>query len=208
MDRRKQIVRDAYDRIADRYLNWSVHSQVRAHYLQVLLAALPADGAEVLELGCGAGLPVTKALAPRAHVTAADISPEQVRRAKANVPDAEILCADMMALKFPGAQFDAVAAFYTISHLPREEHAEMFRRIARWLKPGGTFLATLGAAALDDRVEPDWLGAPNFFSQFDPWTYLLMLYDSGFDIVSAEIVPQDLPGEEAVSFLWVTARRI
>lgn len=208
MDRRKQIVREAYDRIAERYLDWSVDSQVRAYYLEALLAFLPASGARVLELGCGAGLPVTKALSERAQVTAVDISPEQVRRAKENAPDAEVLCADMMALDFADARFDAVAAFYAITHLPREEHAELFRRIARWLKPGGTFLATLGATTLDDCIEPDWLGAPNFFSHFDAWATLVMLYDCGFDILRAEIVAQDLSGEDNVSFLWVTARKI
>jgi SAM-dependent methyltransferase len=207
MDRRKQIVREAYDRIAERYLDWSVDSKVRAHYLATLLSSLPTSGAEVLELGCGAGLPVTRALAERAQVTAVDISPEQVRRAKENAPGAEVLCADMMALDFADGKFDAVAAFYAITHLAREEHAELFRRIARWLKPGGTFLATLGATALDDCIEQDWLGAPNFFSHFDAWTTLVMLYDCGFDILRAEIVAQDLAGEENVSFLWVTARK-
>jgi SAM-dependent methyltransferase len=208
MDRRKQIVRDAYDRIAGRYLNWSVGSQVRTRYLERLLACLPTSGADVLELGCGAGLPVTVALSQRAQVTAVDISPEQVRRAEENAPNADVLCTDMMALDFREARFDAVAAFYAITHLPREEHAELFRRIARWLKPGGTFLATLAATALEDCVEQDWLGAPNFFSHFDGWTTLLMLYDCGFEIVRAEIVAQDLPGEENVSFLWVTARKV
>jgi SAM-dependent methyltransferase len=207
MDRRKRIVREAYDRIAGRYLDWSVDSTVRAHYLATLLASLPASGAEVLELGCGAGLPVTKALSERAQVTAVDISPEQVRRAKENAPGAEALCTDMMALDFPDARFDAVVAFYAITHLPREEHAELFRRISRWLKPGGTFVATLGATALDDCVEQDWLGAPNFFSHFDAWTTLVMLYEAGFDILRAEIVAQDLSDEENVSFLWVTARK-
>lgn len=206
MDRRKQIVRDAYDRIAQRYLDWSIHSQARARYLETLLAALPADS-EVLELGCGAGLPVARALTERAHVTAVDISPEQVRRAKENAPDADVLCADMMALDFADGRFDAVAAFYAITHLPRDEHAELFRRIARWLKPGGTFLATLGAAPLAGCVEQDWLGAPNFFSHFDGWTSLAMLYEAGFDILRAEIVAQDLSGEENINFLWVTARK-
>jgi cyclopropane fatty-acyl-phospholipid synthase-like methyltransferase len=208
MDRRKQIVRDAYDRVAERYLDWSVNSEVRARYLETLLAFLPASGAEVLELGCGAGLPVTKALSERAQVTAVDISPEQVRRARENAPEAEVLCADMMALDFPDARFDAVVAFYAITHLPREEHAELFRRISRWLKPGGTFLATLGATGLDDHIAQDWLGAPNFFSHFDGWTSLVMLYEAGFDILRAEIVAQDLPGEDNVSFLWLTARKV
>jgi cyclopropane fatty-acyl-phospholipid synthase-like methyltransferase len=206
MDRRKEIVRDAYDRIAGRYLEWSAGSKIRARYLDKLLALLPAD-ATVLELGCGAGLPVTKALAAAARVTAVDISPEQARRATQNVPDAEVLCTDMMALEFADAAFDVVAAFYAVTHLPREEHGELFRRIARWLKPGGHFLASLGAAELSDHVETDWLGAPNFFSHPDPAETLRLLESAGLQIVEQAFAAQDLKGEEGLQFLWVIARK-
>jgi cyclopropane fatty-acyl-phospholipid synthase-like methyltransferase len=206
MDRRKQIVRDGYDAIAGEYLEWSRNSGVRAHYLAKLLSLLPERGARVLELGCGAGLPVTKALAERAAVTAVDISPAQVALAIENAPTAEILCADMMALDFPQAGFDAVCAFYAVTHLPREEHAELFGRIAGWLEPGGCFLASLGAGATDGE-DSDWLGAPNYFSHYDAATNLKLLTEAGFAIVEHETVLQDLKGEENLRFLWIVARK-
>jgi SAM-dependent methyltransferase len=205
MDPRKQIVRDAYDRIAARYLKWSAASAVRLHYLDKLLALLPRD-ADVLELGCGAGVPVTKALAQRARVTAIDISPAQIALATTNVPNATFLCADMMALDFADASFDAVCAFYAITHLPREEHGELFRRIARWLKPGGVFLASLGASQTDGAVA-DWLGAPNYFSHPDPDESLRLLTEAQFGIVEQALVEQDLDGEKGLPFLWIVARK-
>ena len=33
--------------------------------------------------------------------------------------------------------FDAICAFYSITHVPREQHALLLRRIASWLRPGG-----------------------------------------------------------------------
>jgi SAM-dependent methyltransferase len=205
MDKRKQIVRDGYEKIAGRYLEWSVDSKIRARYLEKLLALLPPSGAQVLELGCGAGLPVTKALTEYATVTAIDISPAQAARAAQNAPSASILCADMMAVEFPDAAFDAVAAFYAITHLPREEHGELFRRIARWLRPGGHFLASLGAAPLDDHVETDWHGAPNFFSHHDPGESAKLIVDAGLEILERAIENQDLEGEKGIQFLWLTA---
>ncbi|MBS0272911.1 MAG: class I SAM-dependent methyltransferase [Proteobacteria bacterium] len=206
MDERKKIVRDAYDRIADRYLAWSGASAVRAHYLDKFLRLLPAN-ATVLELGCGAGLPATKAIATRAaHVAAVDISPRQIALARKNAPAATFFCADMMALEFPAAGFDAVCAFYAITHLPRDEHGEMFARIARWLKPGGIFLASLGASAMDEPAD-DWLGAPNYFSHPTPEESLRLLTTVGFTIEEQEMAGQDLPGEEGLPFLWVVARK-
>ena len=206
MDPRKTIVRDAYDRIAGRYLDWSEHSKVRERQLNALLALLAPD-ANVLELGCGAGVPVTAALAARGPVTAVDISREQVARAKAAAPSATVLCADMTEIDFPPGSFDAVCAFWALTHLPRESHAEMLTRIARWLKPGGIFFATMGATDHPDGIAPDWLGAPNFFSHFDAKTNLALLRGAGFAITRAETMLQDLPGEEHVHFLWVLARR-
>jgi SAM-dependent methyltransferase len=206
MDPRKKIVRDAYDRIADRYLAWSGASAVRAHYLAKFLRLLSTDS-HVLELGCGAGAPATKTIAGcAAHVTAVDISPRQIALARKNAPEAIFFCADMMSLEFPAACFDAVCAFYAITHLPRDEHGEMFARIGRWLKPGGVFLASLGASAMDERAD-DWLGAPNYFSHNAPEESLRLLAAAGFTIEEQETTQQDLPGEEGLPFLWVTARK-
>jgi len=206
MDERKKIVRDAYDKIADRYLEWSGASAVRAHYLDKFLHLLSAD-AQVLELGCGAGLPVTKAIAEHAaHVTAVDIAPRQIALARRHVPSATLFCTDMMSLEFPDASFDAVCAFYAITHLPREEHGGMFTRIARWLKPGGVFLASLGASASDGRSE-DWLGAPNYFSHPAAEESLRLLGSAGLSIEGWETAQQDLPGEEGLLFIWAVARK-
>ena len=205
-DPRKRVVREGYDAIAGQYLDWSRNSSVRQLYLEKLLALLPSD-ARVLELGCGAGVPVTRALAEKHRVTAIDVSGEQIALAKVLVPTAELLCADMMAVDFPENSFDAVAAFYSISHVPREEQPELLRRVTRWLKPDGIFLGTLGALESPGKTERDWLGVPMFFSHFDAPTNLTLVRAAGLDILSADIVVQDLVGEENVIFLWVIARR-
>ncbi|HEY5337878.1 MAG TPA: class I SAM-dependent methyltransferase [Rhizomicrobium sp.] len=206
MDERKRIVRDAYDTIAEHYLEWSRESRVRTHYLTQFLSLLPPQG-RVLELGCGAGIPVTKALAAQAQVTAVDISPRQIAHARKNVPSASFFCADMMALEFPVQSFDAVCAFYAITHLPREEHGALFSHIARWLKPGGVFLASLGASESDGEMA-DWHGAPNYFSHPTAEESLRLLADAGLSVTRHEIAEQDLPGEEGLPFLWVVARKL
>jgi SAM-dependent methyltransferase len=203
----KRLVSAGYDIVAARYLDWSSGSRVRLRYLKKLLDLLPPEHGQVLELGCGAGVPVACALAERAHVTGVDISSVQIERARQAVPKGDFLCADMMSVAFPPARFDVVAAFYAITHLPRSEHAELLDRILTWLRPGGWLLASFGSRDCADAVVSDWLGAPNFFSHFDATTNRGLVQAAGFEIVQQAILPQDEAGEDGVAFLWVIARK-
>src|SRR3954467_1231439 len=107
----KQIVRDGYDRIAEAYVAQvgKGRGQRRQRQLE-RLTDLP-DGAPVLDLGCGAGIPVAQLLAERFQVTGVDISARQIELARQNVPGATFIQADMADLHFPEASFAAVVAF-------------------------------------------------------------------------------------------------
>lgn len=202
----QRIVADGYDRIAERYNAWAqeVRSPEREEYTALLLDRL-APGATVLELGCGAGVPTTRALAERFTVTGVDISAQLLLRARRNVPSARLIRADMTALQFAPNSFDAVAAFYSITHAPRNAHAELLRSIAAWLRPGGLFVAALGSRD-SDGVEDDWLGAPMFFSHFDAATNRRLVADAGLRILDARERTEDEDGHPA-TFLWVVAER-
>ena len=167
MDNPKQIVESSYNRIAQRYLEFSRRNHppeqptARMIYLRKLLERLPTQ-AQVLELGCGAGVPCTQLLVQQAQVTGVDISATQIALARQYVPDATLLHRDMMTLTFPPASFDAVVAFYSIIHLPRTEQTLLMKRIAEWLRPDGWFLANLGVSNDPGSIEPAWLGTPMY----------------------------------------------
>jgi cyclopropane fatty-acyl-phospholipid synthase-like methyltransferase len=203
----KQIVAAGYDEIAETYLAWSAlaPSPQRMQQLHRLLELLP-PGTDVLELGCGAGIPVTQALAERGNVIGIDISTEQLMLAERHVPDAQLIHADMVALDFDAETFDAVVAFYALTHVPRDEHAGLLERIAGWLRPGGLLFATLGAHDSPDMVQPDWLGTSMFFSHYDAETNCDMVRRAGFELLDATLVVEE-EDDEAVEFLWVTARK-
>lgn len=206
MDERTSRVAAGYDRLAARYLAWAARivGDPRDRMLLELEARLPA-GARVLDLGCGSGVPSTRALADRFQVTGIDISEEQLKLARQNVPGATFVRADLTEIEVPDASFDGVAAFYSISHVPRQEHARLFASVARWLAPDGHFLATLGATDSPDWVG-EWLGVPMFFSSYDADTNRALLRDAGFTMVIDEVVEIREP-EGPVSFLWVIARK-
>jgi SAM-dependent methyltransferase len=203
----KRIVSSGYDRVGDTYAQWTSRSATdsRQRYTDLLLEKLPA-GATVLDLGCGAGIPTTRALAARFQVTGADISARQIERARRKVPDAAFVHGDMATLDFPQASFDGIAAFYSIIHVPREGHAALLRRVAGWLRPGGLFVATLGAGSTEAGYEADWLGAPMYWSHFDAATNHRLVEEAGFELESAREETEDEDGAP-VTFMWVVARK-
>lgn len=202
----KRIVAAGYDRIAERYVEWSGGgSDRRDGFVSLLEGRLPASAA-VLELGCGTGALTTARLAKRFAVTGVDISGRSIALARRNVPGATFLHADMAAVRFPAASFDAVAAFYAITHVPREEHAPLLRGIAGWLRPGGLLVATMGAGDAPAEVEEEWLGTPMYFSHYGAETNRQLVRDAGLRLLSARAETTDEDGVP-VTFLWVVAEK-
>ena len=203
----KRIVQRGYDAIAERYVAWSGDrpSSTRQRSLDLVLAELP-PAAEILELGCGAGVPMTAALAEHHRVQGVDISARQIALAIRNVPAATFQQADMAAIDFPEGSFDAVVAFYALTHLPREEQGPLLESIARWLRPGGLFFATMGARADAGTVESDWLGAPMYFSHHDAATNRRLVETAGLTVMLADVEAEEEDGR-LVEFLWVMARK-
>jgi cyclopropane fatty-acyl-phospholipid synthase-like methyltransferase len=200
-DNQKQLVALGYDRIADSYLERFGRSSVRAAKLAEVIGQLPA-GASILDLGCGAGIPVAHELVTLGfNVTGVDASSGQIARARRNVSRARFMQADMASV-FAPESFDAVLAFYSVTHLPKSEHGVLIGRIAKWLRPGGGFLANFGAAEGDWSEE--WLGTTMFFSHHHPEMTKRLVQDAGLRLQRVEMLKQD--NEEAV-FLWITAHK-
>jgi cyclopropane fatty-acyl-phospholipid synthase-like methyltransferase len=158
--------------------------------LDEMMAHFPA-AARVLDLGCGPGVPASSELVEHGFsVVGIDCSVKQIEMARQNVPKAEFVHVDMTAVSFAPHSFNAVAAFYSMTHVPREDHAMLFERIAVWLKPGGLFIASLGARDCPD-WQGEWLGTEMFFSHYDPATNERLVQEAGFIIEHAELIDQD-----------------
>jgi SAM-dependent methyltransferase len=206
LDPRVQMVADGYDAMADCYGRWAaaVTGDPRDRYLAELTAGL-ADGAAVLDLGCGSGMPTGRMLSERFSVTGVDISAAQLARARESMPGATLLQADLSAVELPAASFDAVVSLFAITHVPRERHAALFARIAEWLRPGGRLLATLGSGG-EEAWTGEWLGRPMHFSSHDPATSRSLIEAAGLRIVLDRVEPMHEP-EGEVEFQWVLCER-
>ena len=108
----------------------------------------------------------------------------------------------MTSLRLPPCSFDAVTAFFSIIHVPRDEQPDLLRSIAAWLRPNGFLFATMTARSKEIDFDDCWMGTPMFWSGHDSDTNKRIVREAGLDIVSAEET-QDSDGH----FLWLMARK-
>jgi cyclopropane fatty-acyl-phospholipid synthase-like methyltransferase len=177
---------NGYDQITQAYLK--DRQRFKNHtYLHKLADVLPKDST-VLDIGCGAGVPVDEFLVKHGHlVWGFDVSPKQIELARKLVPRGAFEVKDMADLKFNEYSVDAVVAFYAIFHIPRAQHFSLLKKIRSYLQPGGWLLITMSAKAFEDDVT--FHGARMHFSSYDAVTNKKMVQDAGFEIEVAEIDP-------------------
>jgi ubiquinone/menaquinone biosynthesis C-methylase UbiE len=215
----KARMKESYDTIADDYAAQFTKEDdsIRLGYLDRLVKLLLDDGkdaANVLELGCGAGIPATKTLLVNekltVRITGNDISTSQLALAKTNLATYEdrltLVENDMLSLSFSDATFDAVTGFYSIVHLPREEQTQLMGKIGKWLKPGGIFLANFSAEELPAEQTDKWLDHEKgwmFWSGWGEEGSVKMVEDAGFEVMERKMHQDD--GD--AKFVWILARK-
>ncbi|MBQ0986402.1 class I SAM-dependent methyltransferase [Streptomyces sp. F63] len=142
---RNSALAAAFDRASGSYdrlvaANPGYHGQLR---LSARRLALPGRGAglRVLDLGCGTGASTAALLAaaPRARITAVDVSAGMLRQAAAKRwdGDVEFVHAAAEDLPCPGAEgpFDAVFAAYLVRNAADPD--AVLRTVRGLLRPGG-----------------------------------------------------------------------
>jgi 2-polyprenyl-3-methyl-5-hydroxy-6-metoxy-1,4-benzoquinol methylase len=200
----RRLVAAGYDEIADAYLDRFGVSVVRQKWLGHLIESLHSEGSRVLDLGCGAGIPVARDLAALGHsVIGVDGSTQQIVRARRNVPAATFIEADMCAVEFEAASFDAVGAFYSMTHIPTAQQGAIISKIASWLKPGGTLVASFAAGEAGEWIG-EWLGTTMFFGHSSEDATLRCLDRAGLYVRRALVERQD---NEDAFFLWIEAAK-
>jgi SAM-dependent methyltransferase len=181
----RELVRKGYDECADLYA--AARRGDDGDQLKALLPLLH-HGSSVLDLGCGAGIPIARTLAKWHMVTGVDASESMLRLARSAVPEARFVRGDILDVEFETASFDAAVAVFVLFHLPRELHGRVFERVSSWLRPGGYFLATLSEEAEAPYTEDDFFGTRMYWSNLGYEEYRHLLLTLGFEIIGERIV--------------------
>lgn len=181
----KNIVEQGYDKIAKEYSDWR-RTFTNRKQLEEFAVLLPKN-ARVLDVGCGAGIPVAQFLVEiGCDVLGIDLSEKILEMAKINVPQAKFVKKDMTDLDFPENSFDGLTAFYSIIHVLRTKHGKLFQDFYRILKPDAPMLVSLGRDEWE--ATEDYHGAKMFWSHYAPEKSLKIIKAAGFDIVSEKFV--------------------
>jgi cyclopropane fatty-acyl-phospholipid synthase-like methyltransferase len=202
--RLRDLVRRGYDTISAAYrtddgLANAASAETTAPYLDWVaeLAALLVPTARVLDLGCGAGVPASKALVEQGfRVTGVDISAVQISRARQLVPGAYFEQADMVTWDAPEGAFDAVVSLYALIHVPLRDQRVLLPRLRRWLVKGGYLLAIVGSG--EWRGVAPYMGAEMFWEHADTDTYLQWLSQCGLDPIWHRFIPEGDAGHTLV----------
>lgn len=201
---RTNIVKTGYNKIAHDYLSIRPEDSEDVLLLNELVDRLPQN-ANVLDAGCGAGVPVTRFLSRFFEVTGVDFAENQIELARNLVPHATFVCQDMRELDFPDRSFDAICSYYAIIHIPRETHNLLLQNFYRMLKPKGLLLACMGSEDLEDDINEDYFSTTMYWSHYDVDTNTAMIEACGFTIIWSKIVTDSTYPES--THLFVLAQR-
>lgn len=100
-----------------------------------------AAGAKVLDVGCGTGAVMEHMKLLGYEAFGVDMSPEALQYCQAKKLTVTLGTAESIA--YPDASFDVVLALDVLEHV--SDHQAAVKEIARILKPGGIFVATVPA---------------------------------------------------------------
>lgn len=174
--------------------------------LEMLAQQIPAV-ADVLDAGCGSGVPVLSFFANRQHrVTGTDISSAMLALATQHVPSARLMEADSAALDFGSDSFDLITSFYSLFHLDLNAQRRTFASFFKMLRPGGVAYFTL--ASEEYTGVPEFCGTKVFAGVELPYTHVTpdgyrdLLKGVGFS--SVEMTHLSIGGE---IMLWVLCRK-
>lgn len=133
---------NGYEAHAAEFMAHRDRSRVGAATVREWTRRLP-EGASVLDLGCGHGVPVSAELMDAGcRVWGVDASPALVWAFRQRFPNAEVACEAVEDSSFFGRTFDGVVAIGLMFLLPAEAQGELIGRVAAVLEPGGRFLFT------------------------------------------------------------------
>ena len=171
-----------YDLIAEWYAAERDH-QTGVAEVTTLAKSIP-QGSLVLDIGCGNGIPITRALLGAGHrVIGLDSSSSMIQQFQRNFPGTTAVQSEIQNCTFAESTFDGAVAWGVMFHLEPADQVRAIASVSRILKPGAPFLFTSGDADGFEAKEGTMDGVVFRYYSYSPENYRRILADHGFTLI-------------------------
>ena len=131
---------NGYHEHAAEFVFWRERSTIGLTTVLLWAQGLPR-GCELLDLGCGSGLPIGKALSDRGFLLfGIDSAPTLLQAYQQRIPNATLALTTVAEADFFQRQFAGVLSIGLLFLLPEAEQVLLFQKVAAALIPGGQWL--------------------------------------------------------------------
>ena len=194
--------KNSYDKVARRWTEKRKQSDVSK--LVIDFAGRVIAKGKILDIGCGAGIPITSYLSERGFfVTGIDFSEEMISMAQlSGITNAQFVNRNFLDFETTG-KFDGVIAWDSLWHFPKDKQRSIYPKIGNLLTQGGYLIFTHGNT--DGEHFDSMFGESFYYSSLSKDTVLELLRENGFEIIYAY---EDFVEEKSHRALVVLAQKI
>lgn len=170
---------ELYQRYAASWIRLRGASLIEKSWLDAFLKELPENGRDVLDIGCGSGVPIANYLIGKGcRLTGIDGAAALIEHATQGFPDHTWILGDMRKLPDLG-RFDGLVAWHSFFHLCPEDQRPMFETFRRLASPGAPLLFTSGT--VNGEAIGSFEGQPLYHGSLDSSEYRELLRCNGFE---------------------------
>lgn len=191
----KKQVKNQWDNVSETYSNSRDSDGPETQLINELLDKFEYK-AKLLDIGCGDGERTLSNLTEES--VGIDISSSGLKIAQDSVSK-ELVQADMSSLPFKNDSFDGITAYFSVFHVSRDSHEDVYREFRRVMNSNGKLLMTLPGGRYET-VRRGWMGGKMLFSSPGKQKTLQMLKDAGFDDLTVKRSNDPLGGSTEFVF--------
>jgi SAM-dependent methyltransferase len=144
-------------------------------------AALPG-GSQVLDLGCGPGLEMPDLRGLGLRPAGLDPSRQMLQFAGQRNPGSPLVQGTVLALPFADGAFDGAWAAASLHHVTRDEAPAALAEIARIVRPGGAFYASVQRGEVEGWVRGQLTGRDTWYTYHTESGWRALIEAAGFTL--------------------------
>jgi len=178
---------DVYRREAETFLTrWGKGKYKRPPLINEWLQMLP-KGSRLLDLGCGAGQDTRYLRSIGHHVIGLDHTLPLLAFASRRSSTLPYILGDIRTLPIANASMDGVWAAASLIHLPKPVARQVFAELAKCVRPGGLFAATITQGRSSGIKTKGWLPG-RYFVRWQKDELAGALHRAGWKVLSLRVV--------------------